>query len=142
MKQRTTLRLDPLWNARLNEYADRRGLTRAAVMEAAIASFLSPDAADRREAAFARRLDRLARKLESVERKVTVSAEAQALFVHFWLTVTPPQPEAAQAAARARGQERYEGFIETLGRRLAQGRTLDQELSVEVPARVNSEGDP
>jgi hypothetical protein len=55
-----------------------------------------------------------------------------ALFVRFWLTVTPPLPDTAQPAAQAKGRERYEGFVEALGRRLAKGQTLAQEISEDV----------
>jgi hypothetical protein len=47
-------------------------------------------------------------------------------------------PDTAQAAAQAKGNQRYEGFIEALGRRLAGGRTLFEELAIdqsEVPER-------
>jgi hypothetical protein len=37
-------------------------------------------------------------------------------------------PSDAQASAQAKGRERYEGFIEALGRRLAQGQSLLQEI--------------
>ena len=66
---------------------------------------------------------------------MTISNEAQALFVRFWLTVTPPLPDTAQPAAQAKGRERYEGFVEALGRRLAKGQTLAQEISQEVTAK-------
>jgi hypothetical protein len=52
--------------------------------------------------------------------------------VRFWLTVTPPLPDTAQPAAQAKGRERYEGFVEALGRRLAKGQTLAQEVSQDV----------
>jgi hypothetical protein len=48
------------------------------------------------------------------------------------LTVTPPLPDTAQSAAQAKGRERYEGFIEALGRRLAKGETLAKEISQDV----------
>jgi hypothetical protein len=41
------------------------------------------------------------------------------LFVRFWLTATLPPPDTAQLAAQTKGRERYEGFVEALGRRLA-----------------------
>jgi hypothetical protein len=84
------------------------------------------------EAALGRRLDRLTRQVERLERHVTISNEAHALFVRFWLTVTPPLPDTAQPAAQAKGRERYEGFVEALGRRLAKGQTLAQEISQDV----------
>ena len=87
-------------------------------MEAAVVSFLSPDGADRREAAFTRRLDRLSRQMQRLERDVGLTAESLALFIRFWLTITPPLPNDAQAAAQAKGRDRFEGFVEALGRRL------------------------
>lgn len=110
------------------DLAERKRLSRSTIVEAAVASFLSPDGTDRREAAFARRLDRLSRQVQRLERNVGVSAEALALFIRFWLTITPPLPNDAQAAAQIKGRERYEGFIEALGRRLQKGQSLLQEI--------------
>jgi hypothetical protein len=87
------------------------------------------------EAALGRRLDRLTRQVERLERHVTISNEALALFVRFWLTSTPPLPDTAPSAAQAKGRERYEGFVEALGRRLAKGQTLAQEISQDVVSR-------
>src|SRR5208283_1278037 len=52
-------------------------------VEAALASHLSPDGADRLEAALARRLDRMSRQIERLERHVDISNEALAVFVRF-----------------------------------------------------------
>ena len=123
----------------LIECADRRGKSKSLVAEAAIASFLSPDAAERQEAALARRLDRLVRQTERLERDVGIAVETLALFVRFWLTATPAMPEQAQAAARAKGTERYHAFIEALGRRLSKGPTLLREVSVDVAAAGESD---
>jgi hypothetical protein len=38
------------------------------------------------------------------------------------------------AAAQAKGRERYDGFVEALGRRLARGRKLTDEVSLDVDA--------
>lgn len=113
----------------LADYASRRRISQASVVEAAIASHLSPDGADRLEAALARRLDRMTRQIERLERHVTISNETLALFVRFWLTSVPPLPDSAQAAAQAKGRERFDGFVETLGRRLAKGRTFADEVT-------------
>ncbi len=128
MRDRLNLSLPVEMIAQINELAIRKRLTRSAIVEAAIASFLSPDGADRREAAFTRRLDRLTRQMQRLERNSGISLEALALFVRFWLTVTPPLPPEAQTGAQAKGRERYEGFIEALGRRLNHGRTLLDEI--------------
>jgi hypothetical protein len=113
----------------------------ALVVETALASFLSPDGADRLEAALARRLDRITRQMERLERHAAISNETLALFVRFWLTHTPALPDTAQTAAQAKGRDRYEGFIEALGRRLARGKTLADELTQEIDAGLRSRAD-
>lgn len=133
MRVKTTFRLPPALLAQLADHAARKRVSQATVVEAALASFLSPDNAERLEAALARRLDRLTRSGERLERHVTVGNEAIALFVRFWLTSTPPLPDTMQAAALAKGKERYEGFVEALGRRLAKGQMLADEVTNELP---------
>jgi hypothetical protein len=142
MKERLSVYLDPHVMRSLIDYADRRGKSKSLVAEAAIASFLSPDTAERQEAALARRLDRLVRQTERLERDVGITVETLALFVRFWLTATPALPEQTQAAARAKGAERYHAFIEALGRRLAKGPTLLREVSVDVAAGSESDANP
>lgn len=127
-----TFRLSTELAAQLAEYSARRRVSQAQVVEAALASHLSPDGADRLEAALARRLDRMTRAIERLERHGTIGNEAVALFVRFWLTSVPPLPDSAQPAAQAKGRERYEGFVEALGRRLAKGKTLADEVSRDV----------
>jgi predicted transcriptional regulator len=134
MRTKHTFRLPPDLAGKLADYANRKRVPQALVVEAALASHLSPDGANRLEAALARRLDRMTRQMERLERHVTISNEAVALFIRFWLTSTPPLPDTAQAAAQAKGRERYEGFIEALGRRLARGRTLADEVVTDIAA--------
>jgi predicted transcriptional regulator len=134
MRTKHTFRLPPDLARKLADYAVRKRVPQALVVEAALASHLSADGADRLEAALARRLDRLSRQHERLERHVTITNEAVALFVRFWLTSTPPLPDTAQAAAQAKGRERYDGFVEALGRRLARGRILADEIARDVDA--------
>lgn len=132
MRTKHTFRLPPDLAGLLADYASRKRVPQALIVETALASFLSPDNPERMEAALGRRLDRLTRQVERLERHVTISNEALALFVRFWLTATPPLPDAAQSAAQSKGRERYEGFVEALGRRLARGQTLAQEVSQDI----------
>jgi hypothetical protein len=132
MRTKHTFRLPPDLAAQLADYAHRKRVPQALVVETALSSYLSPDSSERMEAALGRRLDRLTRQVERLERHVTISNEALALFVRFWVTSTPPLPDTAQPAAQAKGRERYEGFVEALGRRLAKGQTLAQEISQDV----------
>lgn len=123
------------------DLADRKGLSRSAVVEAAVASFLSPDGSDRMEAAFTRRLDRLTRQVQRLERDVGISAETLALFIRFWLTITPPLPENAQSSAQIKGRERFEGFVETLGRRLQKGQSFLREIPEDMNAAPRQDSD-
>lgn len=131
-KQRLSVYLEPEVMKALTAHAARRDQSRSLIAEAAIASFLSPDAAERQEAATTKRLDQLDRRMTRMERDVGISVEMLAVFVRFWLTTNPPLPEPAQAAARAQAGERYDAFVAALGRRLAKGPKLRQEISEDI----------
>ena len=132
--------------ASLEAYAARQDKPKSLVAEAAIRSFLSPDDSDRREAAIAKRLDRIVRVLERLERNNGITLETIGLFVRFWLTSTPALPEQSSPAARTKGAERYDRFVEALGRRLSSGSTLFKEISIEsmgvgLPAQAKGPSD-
>ena len=116
MKTRLNIYLSPGQHEEIAALSAKRRVSKSSVIEAAVASMLSPDSADAREAAFVRRLDRHTRQIERVERDLAIAIETMALFVRFWPAVTPPLPESAQVAAKAKGAERYRDFVETLGR--------------------------
>lgn len=82
----------------------------------------------------AKRLDRIVRVLERLERNDGVTLEALAMFVRFWLTATPSLPEQTTPAARQKGGERYGRFMEALGRRLANGPTVLKEVTFDIAA--------
>jgi predicted transcriptional regulator len=128
MRNRLNLSLPVEMIGRINDLASRKRVTRSAVVEAAVESFLSPDHADMQEAALTRRLDRLSRQVARLERDQRITTETLALFVRFWLTVTPPIPPEDQASAQAKGRERFEGFVEALGKRVQQGRGFVDDL--------------
>ena len=131
-KAQISVYIDPDIMTTLADYAARREQSQSMIAEAAIASFLSPDDAERREAAIAKRLDQLDRRMTRLERDIGISIETLAIFIRFWLATTPALPEPAAQAARAKAAERYEAFITALGRRLAKGPKLRQEISEDV----------
>ena len=139
MRDRLNLTLPVEMTARINELSERKKIPRSAIVEAAVASFLSPDAADRREAAFTRRMDRLSRQAQRIERDLGVTAETLALFIRFWLTITPPLPGDAQATAQIKGRERFEGFVETLGKRLQKGQSFLREIPDDVVPELRAD---
>jgi hypothetical protein len=140
MRERLCLTLPSELLGQLNDLADRRKLSRSAVAEAAIASFLSPDAQDMREAAFTRRLDRLSRQTARLERDMRLTADTLALFIRHWLTVTPQLPPEENAAAQTRGLKRFDGFVQTLGLRLQQGNSFLSEIPDDIAAKPAEEG--
>lgn len=131
-KTKLSAYLDPDVMAMLADYAARRDQPQSMIAEAAIASFLSPDVAERREAVLAKRLDQLDRRMTRLERDVGIAIETLAVFIRFWLATTPALPEPAAQAARAQASDRYETFVAALGRRLAKGPKLRQEISEDV----------
>lgn len=125
---RHTFRLPPQLSRQLADYAARRRVSQAAVVEAALASFLSPDGSERLEAAFSRRLDRISRQLDRLGYHIDVGNEAFALYMRRWLSVTAPPSGAETAAARAEVEKRFAFFVEALARRMETGRLLHDEL--------------
>ncbi len=141
-KSRLSVYLEPETLRALEAFADQRGKSKSLVAEAAIASFLTPDAAERQEAAITRRLDQYLRIAERLERNLGIAIEMLALFVRFWLTATPALPEAQQRPAQAKGRERYEGFVTALGRRLAKGVSFTREISDDLSGPTSNSAAP
>lgn len=141
-KTRMNVYFEPELLKQVEALALRRNVSKSAVIEAAVASFLSVDASERLEAVFARRMDRIDRQITGMDEDLAIMGETLALFIRFWLTVTPPLPDSAQASARAKGVERFEGFLQSLGRKLATGDRFLRELSRDIDTRRNRGGDP
>lgn len=141
-KTRMNVYFEPELLKQVEALALRRNVSKSAVIEAAVASFLSADASERLEAVFARRMDRIDRQIAGMDEDLAIMGETLALFIRFWLTVTPPLPDSAQASARAKGVERFEGFLQSLGRKLATGDRFLRELSRDIDTRSNRGEDP
>lgn len=136
-RTRLNIFIEPAHAKRLDQLATHKGVSKSAVIAAALASFLSPDAGDQREAAMAKRLDRLSRQFDRLERDQNVLIETVALYVRYFLTVSLPVPEGQQDAVRAQGRMRYAQFIGQLGRHIQRGRSLVREVHEDItPADV------
>jgi len=129
---------DPELLKQVEALALRRQVSKSAIVEAAVASFLSGDSAERLEAALSRRMDKLGRQIDTLDEDLAILGETVSLFIRFWLTVTPPLSESAQSSARAKGAERFEGFMQSLGRRLATGDRFLKEFSRDIDSTRNS----
>ena len=80
---RLNLFIQPEHAKRLDELAAKKGVSKSSIVAAALAS-LSPDAGDQREAAIAKRLDRLSRQTERMERDQNIQIETLALFIRYF----------------------------------------------------------
>jgi predicted secreted Zn-dependent protease len=138
-REKGSFRLPPELVRQLDGFARTKHVSRTAIVEAALASYLSPDGADRLEAAVSRRLDRITRQVERLEWHVELSNETLALFVRFWLTTTVPLPESAMKAAQAMGKERWERFVESLTRRMETGPRLRKEVTGDIAPTMTHE---
>lgn len=123
-----TFRLPPALSRQLADFAARKRVSQASIVEAALASFLSPDGSDRLEAAFSRRLDRVSRQLDKLDYHIEVGNEAFALYLRRWLAITPALSGETKAAARTEADMRFDYFVEALARRMERGRRLSEEL--------------
>jgi hypothetical protein len=124
---------------RLDELATMKRVSKSSIVSAALASYLSPDGGDRREALTARRLDRLSRQLDRLERDQAILIETVGLYIRHHLAVTLPIPEAQQEAARAQGRARFEQFVEQLARHLQRGHSLVREVFQEIAPDATGE---
>jgi hypothetical protein len=131
-RARLNIFIEPDHAKRLDQVAAHKGVSKSAVIAAALASFLSPDGEDQREAAIAKRLDRLSRQFDRLERDQNVLIETLALYVRYFLTVSIPVPEGQQEAARTQGRARYVQFIEQLARHIQRGRSLVREVHEDI----------
>lgn len=133
-RTRLNIFIEPEHAKRLDQLAVHKGVSKSAIIAAALASFLSPDGGDQREAAMAKRMDRLSRQFERLERDQNILIETVALYVRYFLTVSIPVPEGQQDAARAQGRARFAQFIEQLARHLQRGRSLVREVHEDLGA--------
>jgi predicted transcriptional regulator len=132
LRKRLSVFVELEHDRRLTKLATMKGVSKSGLVAAALASFLSPEGLDRREAATAKRLDRLAQQFERLERDQTILLETLALFIRYELSISSGIPEAHQDAARAQGKARFGKFIEQLARHVQRGGSLVRDLHQEI----------
>lgn len=128
MKSKFSASLSDSVLQRLELAARRPGTNKSAIVDAALDRFLNPERDTNGDAALVRRLDRMSRQLGRVDGDLSVLSETIALFVRYFLTITPPLPTGDHDAARALGRERFEMFIAQVGKRIASGGRLVTEV--------------
>jgi hypothetical protein len=134
MKRRLTVHLSEGATASLIKAAGRPGSTKSSIVELALEQFLNGTTASAQaNQSLLRRLDNMSVKMNQMARDGQISAETLALFVRYYLTITPPLPAVDQEAARALGRERFQTFVTQIGRRLASGSRLVAEVMENLP---------
>jgi predicted transcriptional regulator len=128
MKARRHIYLDDALFRQLDRLAEKPGATQSAIVEAALRSYFLNQGAPDVDAVLKTRLEKFSGRLGRIERDIAIVMESLALFVRFELMVTSPLPEADQATARALAQDRFDEFVTSVGRRLANGKNFRTEL--------------
>ena len=96
---------------------------------ASVLTFWSAKGFKRHHSTTLKRLDRISREINLIHRHQQIVIESVGLFIRHYLAMSPPLPQAEQMAAQALGQQRFQRFIEKLGRRLASTTTLVTEVT-------------
>jgi hypothetical protein len=146
-RARLNIFLEPEHAKRMEELAVHKGISKSSIVAAALSSFLGMDGGEQREAVTGRRLDRLSRQFDRLERDQYILIETLALYIRYYLTVSLSVPDGQQEAARAQGRLRFAQFVEQLARHLQRGRSLVRDVQSDAfpqpdaPAEAASPGD-
>jgi hypothetical protein len=106
-----------------------RTKNKSKLTETALSQLLNPQREDQQDAATSRRLDRLTREVGVINRHQQIVIESLGLFIRHYLITSLPLPPSEQQAAQAIGHQRFQRFIEQLGRRLASTTTFANEIT-------------
>jgi len=128
-------------SAKLEALAAKPGASKSAILGDAVKAWLTRRGTSELDDRFAHRLERISGQLGRIERDQQIVMESLALFVRYYLITNAPLPEPDQAA-RAVGRDRFQSFIDQVGRLVAGGgRTLGRAEAVPGQASMNGRGD-
>lgn len=112
---------------KLDSLSRNPSTTKTALVTKAVQAFIEQRGENELDRRYGLRLDRLSRDLAHTRRDVEIILESLALFIRFSITLhahTPVPDKATQAVA----QERFDKFVEQVGRQIASGkRSLGKE---------------
>jgi hypothetical protein len=89
----------------------------------------NPHLEGQHDSALPRRLDRLTCDVGVINRHQQIVIESLGLFIRHYHITSLPLPPSEQQAAQALGHQRFQRFIEQLGRRLASTTTFANEIT-------------
>jgi hypothetical protein len=113
-----------------------RTKNKSKLTETALSLLLTPQRDAEHERTTPRRLDRLSRDLSLIHRHQQIVIESFGLFIRHYLMMSPILPAAEHQAAQALGQQRFQRFIEQLGRRLASTSNLVSEITEQLASHT------
>lgn len=128
-KRRLCLYLEPKLGARLEKLASKPGATMTNIVSDALRDFFDRQANDALDERIRERLDRSNSQLNRMERDQRVILESLALFIRYQLTISNPVPDSQLAAMQALGNDRFQTFIDEVGRRIAKGKGIGAEVA-------------
>ncbi len=135
---RINIHVTPEAEALLTRAVKDGAASKAAVVDAALKQLLDTKRDERALDKLIRRLDSLTRAMERLADDATAQTETLALFVLYYLCITPPIPESARAGAEAVGRKRFDHFISQVGARLTGKARYTDALFAEIDLeRVN-----
>lgn len=117
-KPRINIHVSPEANALLCKAVADGAASKASVVDGAIKQFLDKSIDERELAKLNSRLAKLTRAMERIADETTAQTETLALFILYYLCITPPLPEVSRDSAEALGQQRFDHFIGQVGDRL------------------------
>ena len=127
-KKRYTLYITRPLARRFDEVSRTSHGGKSALVEEALTASLRPREVPDIKDQLVSRLDDLTRASKTIERDVAIVTETLALFVRYFLTITPPLPLDEQESARLLGHERFQVFVAQVGKQLAGDQRLVSEV--------------
>ena len=122
--------LDPELSEKLDKVSCEPSTTKSAVVAKAVEAFIERRGENELDRRYGVRLDRLSRDLARIRHDAEMILESLALFIRFSITLhahTPVPDKATQAIAH----ERFDKFVEQVGRQIASGkRSLGKDSGV------------
>jgi len=131
-KRRISAYVTPDAERLLKRAAADGGATRSGVVDAAIKALLDENAKQSDLAQLTQRVQKLARAAERIADETTAQTETLALFILYYLCITPPLPESTKAAAEALGKKRFDRFIGQVGDRLLGKESFTEEILARI----------
>jgi hypothetical protein len=129
---RIHIRLSGPMVQKLRNETARTGVTATAIIEAALARYLDPDAAVLLEERLLQRIDQLDLRQGAMERHLAMCLETLGHFIFYWLIRTNPIPDGERDAAHALGQRRYDHFIGQVAGKLGKERGVAAKLNARM----------